>query len=369
MAGKALKAERFGFVLSPAYLMYKTTALNRWIGSVAQKRRSLWRTLGNVGIATGIGLMVFGIYKLGQNLYNLFYHVEAAASIQPVLLLPGLTISWESFPYILVAISLVLATHELAHGIATRVDNVPLKSAGIFVAVVLFGGFVEPDEEQLEKASNQTKMRVYAAGSFTNAALGLVVLLLFANFAATIAPFYTENYALKVVGVTPGAPAEIAGIRSDDIIVGVNGKSIQTIADWQNAMSSVSPGTQVTVATLRGDFRTVTRADPKNSTRAVMGVTVGEFIIYTGRYPLLPSNLPNVLLYMEYWIATVFVSVAFINMLPLYVFDGDRFLEAVLKSLGIGRTREIRIFVSSVSLAILGLNFVFSVLRFGFIRM
>jgi membrane-associated protease RseP (regulator of RpoE activity) len=212
-------------------------------------------------------------------------------------------------------------------------------------------------------------MRVYAAGSFTNAALGLVVLLLFANFAATIAPFYTENYAVKVVGLTPGAPAEIAGIHLDDIIVGVNGKSVHKFADLQNAMSSVSPGTQVTIATLRGDFRIVTRADPKNSSRAIMGVNLSEFIIYTGKYPLLPGNLPNVLLYMEYWVANVFVSVAFINMLPLYVFDGDRFLEAILRAIGAGRTREIRMFASSVSLAILGLNFAVSMLRFGFIKL
>ena len=104
--------------------------------------------------------MAYAIYQLGLNLFNLLFHVEAATSVQPVIPLPGLTISWESFPYLVLAISLVLATHELAHGIATRVDNVPLKSAGVFIAVVLFGGFVEPDEEQLEKASNQTKMRV-----------------------------------------------------------------------------------------------------------------------------------------------------------------------------------------------------------------
>ena len=205
LVGKVLKAERFGFVLSPLYFMYKTTALNEWIGSLAGKRRGLWRTLGNAGIAVGVGLMVYAIYLLGSNLFNLFFRVEAATSIQPVIPVPGLTISWESFPYIVIAISLVLATHELAHGIATRVDNVPLKSAGVFVAVVLFGGFVEPDEEGLEKAPNQTKMRVYAAGSFTNAAIGLVVLLLFANFAATIAPFYTTNNAgVEVQGLIPG---------------------------------------------------------------------------------------------------------------------------------------------------------------------
>jgi len=371
LAGKAIKAERFGFVLSPVYFMYKTTALNNWIGSLAEKRRGLWRALGNAGIATGIGLMAFAIYQLGMNLFNLLYHIEAATSIQPVLPLPGLTISWESFPYLILAISLVLATHELAHGIATRVDSVPLKSAGVFVAVILFGGFVEPDEEQLEKASHQTKLRVYAAGSFTNAALGLIVLVLFANFAATIAPFYTTNYAgVQVTGLIPGYPAEVAGIRSGDVIVRVNRMSVNTVADLQQAMSGLPPGTRVTVTTLRGDFQMVTRADPKNSSRGVMGVSpIRDLITYSGKYPLLPDNLPYPLLRMEFWISIVFLSVAIINMMPLYMFDGDRFLETMLKALGIARAKEIRMFASSVSLAILGLNFAMSILRFGFVKL
>lgn len=371
LVGRFLKAERFGFVLSPVYFMYKTTALNEWIGSLAEKRRGLWRTLGNAGIATGIGLMAFAIYTLGLNLYNLFYRVEAATSIQPVIPLPGLTISWESFPYLVLAISLVLATHELAHGVATRVDNVPLKSAGVFIAVLLFGGFVEPDEERLEKASNQTKLRVYAAGSFTNAAIGLIVLLLFANFAATIAPFYATNYAgVQVSGLIPGYPAEMAGIRSGDVIVGVNGVPIRTVVDLQSAMSSISPGAQVRISTLRGDFQIVTKADPKNSSRGIMGVSpIRDLITYSSRYSLLPDDLPYHVLRIEFWTSIVFVSVAIINMMPLYMFDGDRFLETILKTLGIARTREIRMFASSASLAILGLNFALSMLRFGFVKL
>lgn len=371
LAGKAIKAERFGFVLSPLYFMYKTTALNEWIGSIAEKRRTLWRIVGNAGIAVGIGLMVFAIYQLGLNLYNLIHRVEAATSIEPVIPLPGLTISWESFPYLMVAISLVLATHELAHGIATRVDNIRLKSAGVFVAVVLFGGFVEPDEEQLEKASNKTKLRVYAAGSFTNAAFGLVALLLFSNFAATIAPFYTTNFAgAQVAGLMPSFPAEKAGIKTGDVIVGINGVPVRTVTDLQQAMRAIPPQTQITVSTLRGDFMVVTDADPRNSSRGIMGVSpLRDFITYTGRFPLLPDNVPYHLLRLEFWCSVVFVSVAIVNMLPLYMFDGDRFLDTILKSLGVGRTKEARIVASCISLAILGLNFAFSILRFGFIKL
>ena len=371
VAGRALKAERFGFVISPLYFMYKTASLNNWIGSIAERRRGLWRTLGNAGIAVGMGLMIFAIYQLALNLYNLFFRVEVATSIQPVIPLPGLTISWESFPYLIVAISLVLATHELAHGIATRVDNVPLKSAGIFIAVVLFGGFIEPDEEQLEKAPNQTKLRVYAAGSFTNAALGIVALLLFANFAATIAPFYTTNYVgVEVAGLLPGYPAEKAGIHAGDVIVAIDGASVRTVSDLQHALRGIPPNTRIVVSTLRGEIQLVTKADPNNATRGIMGVSpLRDYITYTGRFPLLPDNLPYHLLRLEFWTSIVFVSVAIINMLPLYVFDGDRFLETVLKALGVNRTKEIRWAATGVSLAILGLNFTFSILRFGFIKL
>lgn len=371
VVGKALRAERFGILLSPAYFMYKTTIFNNWIGSVAKTRRGLWRITWNAGIAVGVGLMIFAIYTLGLNLLNLTYRVEAATSIEPVLPLPGLTISWESFPYIMLGISLVLATHELAHGIAARVDNIPLKSAGVFIAVVLFGGFVEPDDEQLEKASNETKLRVFAAGSFTNIALGLVTLLLLANFSATIAPFYATDYVgVQVEGLMPGYPAEVAGLQSGDVIVGINGTPVHSIAELQHVMMGIPPGTQVRVSTLRGDFRIETKADPKNATRGIMGVSpIRDFIAYTGRFPLLPYNLPYHIYRAEFWISVIFVSVGIINMLPLYAFDGDRFLETSLKVLGVRRTREIRMFASSASLAILGLNFLLSIIRFGFVKL
>ena len=371
LAGKALRIERLGFVLSPVYFMYKTTALNDWIGSLAERNPRLWRALGNAGIAVGVGLMAFALYTLALNLYHLIFRVEAATSIEPVIPLPGLTISWESFPYVVLAISLVLATHELAHGVATRVDKVRLKSAGLFVAVVLFGGFVEPDEEELEKASSETKLRVYAAGSFTNAIIGVMILLLFANFAATIAPFYNTNYVgVQVGGWIPGYPAEQAGMQAGDVITAINGVPVHTTAELQGAMAGVPPGAEVSVSTLRSNLEIKMKPDPNNASRGIMGVSpIRDFITYTGKFPLLPNDLPYYLMRIEFWTSVVFVSVGIINMLPLYAFDGDRFLETLLKAMGVGRTKQIRWTATAVSLAILGLNFVLSIVRFGFIKL
>src|SRR5207245_3798946 len=92
--------------------------------------------------------------------------------------LPGLTIGWDIFPYVLFAIAVLLIPHEVAHGIASVLDRVPLKSSGVFMAVFLPGGFVEIDEENLAKRKARTRLRVFAAGSFTNIATFALVLVL-----------------------------------------------------------------------------------------------------------------------------------------------------------------------------------------------
>ena len=118
------------------------------------------------------------IYSFINNAVGLFRHSSSAGPTLLIIPLPGLTIGWDIFPYILLAIAVLLIPHELAHGIASVLDKVPLKSSGVFMAIFLPGGFVEIDEENLAKRKARTKLRVFAAGSFTNVATWALVLLL-----------------------------------------------------------------------------------------------------------------------------------------------------------------------------------------------
>ncbi len=62
-----------------------------------------------------------------------------------------------------------------------------------------------------------------------------------------------------VVAVTPGGPADEAGIRSDDLLLSVNGTSLAADAAWRanrkllRFMRSVEPGDQLTITYKRGD--------------------------------------------------------------------------------------------------------------------
>lgn len=366
----AFKAERFGVSGLPFYIIYRTTRLNRWIEKLSNSKPMMWRTFWNIGIVTVVGAMVFIFYFLASNLLNLVYRTEQAASIQPIIPLPGLGVSFETFPYLVFALSVVVATHELSHGIASLADHVPLKSTGAFFGHVLMGGFVEPDEEKLNQAKNATKLRVFAAGSFTNAVLGVVCVFLLVNFSATIAPFYTVVSSGVVVGSVPdNLPAHSSGLQAGDIVTGINGTRIASIADLRQYMSSVVPGEGIRLSTHRGTFFVKTVVDQTNSSHAVIGIGgLTDDITYNPKFPGLSGEFPPILFHAEFWLSIVLVSVALINMLPMYPFDGDKFLDTALSVFGIRETKKIRSIANAAAYSVLLLNIGISLLRFGFLR-
>jgi len=366
----AVKAERFGVSGLPFYIIYRTTRLNQLIGKISNSKPTVWRIFWNIGIVTVVGAMVFIFYQLATNLFNLLFRTEQAVSIQPIVPVPGVFVSFETFPYLVLALSVVVATHELSHGIASLADHVPLKSTGAFFAHILMGGFVEPDEEKLNQAKNVTKLRVFAAGSYTNAVLGVLCIFLLFNFSATIAPFYTVVSSGVAIGSVPAnLPAHTSGLQAGDVVTSINGTRIASITDLRHYMSGVVPGQGIAVGTQRGTFLVKTGVDQTNSSHALIGIGgLTDNIVYNPKLPGLSSDFPPILLHAEFWLSVVLISVALINMLPMYPFDGDKFLDTALNVFGIKRTKEIRTAANFAAYSILALNIALSLLRFGFLR-
>lgn len=362
------KGEKLGFSGLPFGLIYRTARLNGWIEKISRGRPKVWRTIWNLGIVTGVGSMVFVFYYLTKNLVNLSFRTEQAVSVQLIVPLPGFFVTFETFPYLVFALSVVVASHELSHGIASMVDHVPLKSTGVFYGHVLMGGFVEPDEEKLNAARAATKLRVFAAGSFTNIVLGIICLSLLVNFPTTIAPFYNVvGSGVQIGSIPANLPAYSSGLIAGDTMISINGTSISGLSDLRQYMSKVTPGQVVVIGTQRGEFPVETRADPNNSTRAIIGIgDLTDYVRYNPKLPFLSSGFPNVLLRTEFWLQLVLVSVGMINMFPAPPFDGDKFLETVLNMFRISKTKQIRTVARLAAGSILILNLLLSWFRFGF---
>ncbi len=61
----------------------------------------------------------------------------------------------------------------------------------------------------------------------------------------------TSDKGLKVLGVTEGKPAELAGIKAGDIITSINGTPIKNIYDYTEALSTLEPGGKAAITLLR----------------------------------------------------------------------------------------------------------------------
>lgn len=327
--------EKHGLEVKPAYFMYKSKALNSFLDNLANKRRTLWIVLSNIGLALSIGLMIFSIYFLLGNLLQFLFKTGRASAVVPAI--PVLTISLYWLPYFFLAEGVIFLTHELAHGIIARLENIPVLSTGILAFLVFFGAFVEPDEKEFEKASLVARLRMLAVGSSTNLVTGLLVFLLTMGL-------FGPPMGVLIQEVSPNSPADHAGLQQWDVIMAINGERIVIPSDFDNYTKNLKPYTVLVLTALHSNklenITIETVVNPRNSSRGFIGVLTG------GSYR--PSvfgldHYTNVHLFFSlFWIYLLGLSVAIFNMFPAYPFDGERVLYYPLASLVKKRKKELR---------------------------
>jgi serine protease Do len=74
-----------------------------------------------------------------------------------------------------------------------------------------------------------------------------------------VTPLVAQELGLKVesgalvANVTPGSAAEVAGLRTGDVITSIDGKAVKGAQDVTAAVSGRKPGDQIKVTVRRGD--------------------------------------------------------------------------------------------------------------------
>jgi len=361
-----LKLEKKGFEVKPLVMLYKTARFNRLLDDLSARFSGFWSLYSTVSIFIAFGLALFSVYILAENLFKFFMKPEEALGFIPIL--PGITVGLEPLLYFLPAILLGLTFHELLHGVVARLENIPVKSAGIIVVFLLFGGFVEPDEESFRKSRTLSRLRVLSSGPSANLALAFIAFLV-------LNVFFQPPQGLLVYSVSPDSPLYGLGLDRWSIVEEVNGvklgltrPSIPLVTPYTDPLRelrSLNLTSRVVVKTDKGVFNVTLPGPPYR-----LGI---RFYIYPYSPTIFGDLIPRSATFTAYilvmYTCSINIALAVFNMLPVYPFDGYGFIEAFLDRVENGLLRKaasIALNVFGIGLLVLNIGLTF--LRFGVLR-
>ena len=372
VAAKALKLERFGFTIKPYSLTYKNTQVQSALSKMLTRTKRGIRVFADVSVVAGFLMMGFAFWFLLSNISNFF--VEPTEFAELTILIPGVTLtSASAILYFLLSIPIVLVIHEGAHGIVATLEKIKIKTGGFAIFIALFAGFVEPDEKEFDDARKISKLRVIGAGATSNVifAFALGAILLTNPLFALILPepflewFYDAPDGVGIISIIEGSGAEKAGLQKNDVITGIDGIAIITPVDFQKA--DLKPGDIVTVTVQRDgqllQLPVEIMPSPDDPDKGLVGI-MRDSAFYKPVYNFIEWD-PQVSMFLLWlWMISFFIGI--INMLPLPILDGGKFIYTIIeKKASERKVNAIMFSIYGITFVIFGLNIALSYMKSG----
>ncbi len=323
--------EKYNWTIGPLFLLMRTKRFNNFIKKVAKKYARFWRLTGNISIFVGFVLM---FVSLGLFLYTLIDFflpnpVLNTGGAAVGLIIPGVTISFKTFLYLIIPLILVMIPHEFAHGVVSHADGVELKSTGLLFFAVFFGAFVEPDEQALMKSSALTKMRTFAVGMFPNFILGLLTIPVLLFSSNILAPFYHSPDGVLIFEVVDDSPASAVGWEKGTVMFDMNDTHLANGEVFSNYIMNTHPNDLIVVNTSDGIFDVYLGTNPQNESMGFLGV---QTLTYQAPKFAFPGKFfPFYFAQQTMWMLVVSFGSVLFNALPIpFLLDGDKLLTSFL---------------------------------------
>jgi len=369
---KSLKLEKHGFTIKAYSLTYKNTQVQSVLSKMLTRTKRGIRVFADVSVIAGFLMMGFAFWFLLSNISNFF--VEPTEFAELTILIPGVTLtSAPAILYFLLSIPIVLVIHEGAHGIVATLEKIKIKTGGFAIFIALFAGFVEPDEKEFDDARKISKLRVIGAGATSNVifAFALGAILLTNPLFALILPepllewFYDAPDGVGIISIIEGSGAEKAGLQKNDVITGIDGIAIITPVDFQKA--DLKPGDTVTVTVQRDgqllQLPVEIMPSPDDPDKGLVGI-MRDSAFYKPVYNFIEWD-PQVSMFLLWlWMISFFIGI--INMLPLPILDGGKFIYTIIeKKASERKINAIMFSIYGITFVIFGLNIALSYMKSG----
>lgn len=351
-------------------------------------------TVGIIG-----AFMVFIIISGVKMIVEYKPEPTGAFSPQNALVIPGVNEFIPATIAVFIGIVCAVVVHEFGHAMLCRVENVKLKSTGILFAIIPIGAFVDPNNEEIDRASIKSRIMIYGAGITNNLVVGIasfvVMLLLVSTCVNGIG--YTSIYSVQV-----DSPAYHSGISPGDKLVSINGVAITSSNHFIDIISGLNPGDRINVNYQSGntvhDVSVVLAERPEfaksniNPNSGYIGMSVYDYgtsikeatsrmINPFGMFMLLMVPLPSgdhamtvlkslaidtydvrtnaspffgfwEIVHVLFWIGWMNVNIGIFNAIPMIPLDGGYIFKDVLRKILNGTFLERYVSKIAVSLSV-----------------
>jgi len=233
----------FGFIL-----MIRTDKGKKALETIS-KPRKFWRWYGEISLWICQFSMFLVLLLL---VLSLFATITSPPTDPPsateLVAIPGLNpvipLGWGALAFI---IGLVI--HEFGHGIQARAHGMRVRSFGMLLLGPLpLGAFAEPQSEELMKAPNRERMRIFAAGPSTNIFACIFCLLVMGLLAGQ---FAAAQAGIHAQGIVEESGADDGGLSAYDTIIAIDNTSVSNLNDFELVMDNHRAGDVVSMDIIR----------------------------------------------------------------------------------------------------------------------
>jgi len=318
---------------------------------IPRMRRSLSKGCSALLIVSiVIGMAIFYIWFLPEILsktvipYILYLSGKTSIAPEPSLIPVPLAFMYRDIlMYIIVAIGIGVVVHETAHAIVALREGVKLRSWGIGILFLMPIAFVEPDDNEFNRASVRSRLNIVSAGIFANALVALATFLVFQMVQYYVLPMYGNTTSVVIaasVDCSICIPSDVCPAKTFEtptIIYSINSTRIYntTQIEWILRHARMNTSIQITLCSFDGRCRNTTvelyayskKIWNTNKTMVpCLGMQMQNAIAFEKNGSVYINRWVIELLYYLNFVFMINLSLYALNSIPFIISDGSLFI-------------------------------------------
>ncbi|KAJ6649453.1 Membrane-bound transcription factor site-2 protease [Pseudolycoriella hygida] len=226
-----------GLTVKFCRLQWYTTAFNRTLIKWSNKYPRFFATSFDLGV--WISILLLPVIFAHQIFSSLFKYRTNSTEIDIGLeiMLPGVNLPIDEIGYYVAALVVGSVIHELGHGLAAVLEDVPVTGFGFYIFLIFPIAYTTLGTEQLNSLNIWRKLRVICAGIWHNIMLSFVLYVCFLILPTIFAPLYHSNVGVSITNIKSNSRLlGEKGLQTNDIVTHINGCQVKDLDSWYGCL-------------------------------------------------------------------------------------------------------------------------------------